>query len=224
MASQKQIEANRRNALKSAGAKTPEGKAVSRLNSLRHGLRARTVVLPGEDPEEFRRLCDDLEAEWQPRTCTEQFYLEQMAILHWKLTRMEVGEARLYKDQHDAETELPLLDRLWKAQHSQERAYARAQRELERLQKQEAEPSGWVFRLRDTLVSNANLPAEAAPAGGEPTDATPENVTSEANCEAVGQVVSPASPTPAPGSHLPCPPVQTPDHFVVGQGPKPCLY
>ena len=66
MATPAQIDANRRNALKSTGPKTPEGKAAVSMNSLRHGLRARTVVLPGEDREEFNQLCDDLEREWQP--------------------------------------------------------------------------------------------------------------------------------------------------------------
>ena len=67
MATIKQIEANRRNAQQSTGPKTPEGKAAVRLNALRHGLRARTVVLPGEQPEEFQQLCDDLETEWPPQ-------------------------------------------------------------------------------------------------------------------------------------------------------------
>src|SRR3954470_13887939 len=80
MATQKQIEANRLNAQRSTGPRTPEGKAAVRLNALRHGMRARTVVLPGEDRQEFERLCDILEGEWQPRTATELFYLEQMAV------------------------------------------------------------------------------------------------------------------------------------------------
>ena len=72
MATLKQIEANRRNALLSTGPKTLEGKAAVRLNALRHGLRAHTVVLPGENPEQFHQLCEDLEAEWQPQSRTEQ--------------------------------------------------------------------------------------------------------------------------------------------------------
>src|SRR5216684_4990795 len=112
MATQQQIEANRRNALKSTGPKTPEGKAVVSLNSLRHGLRARTVVLPGENRQEFHRLCDDLETEWQPHTRTEQFYLEQMAVSQWKLTRMEVGEADIFGQIAPGKSQLLVLDRL----------------------------------------------------------------------------------------------------------------
>ena len=140
MATLKQIEANRRNALKSTGPKTPEGKAAVSLNSLRHGLRACTVVLPGESREHFQQLCDDLEAEWQPQTRTEQFYLEQMAVSQRKLARMEKGEASIYQQASQAERQIPLLDRLWQAQSRMERSYARALRELQRLQQSRREP------------------------------------------------------------------------------------
>jgi hypothetical protein len=56
MATLKQFEANRRNAQKSTGPQTPEGKAAVSMNALRHGLRARTVVLPGKNREEFTQL------------------------------------------------------------------------------------------------------------------------------------------------------------------------
>src|SRR6266487_1973580 len=104
MATIKQIEANRRNALQSTGPKTPEGKAAVRLNALRHGLRARTVVLPGEQPEEFQQLCDDLEVGWRPKSRTEQFYVEQMAASQWKLNRMEMAERSVLDQVTDAKT------------------------------------------------------------------------------------------------------------------------
>jgi hypothetical protein len=138
MATLKQIEANRRNALKSTGPRTPEGKAAVRLNSLRHGLRARTVVLPGESHEEFNQLCDDLEAEWRPESRSAQAYLEQMAISQWKLMRMEVSESNIYQDAPIGHAPLPILDRLWQAQSRLERSYARALRELQWLQNHRA--------------------------------------------------------------------------------------
>jgi hypothetical protein len=53
------IEANRRNALKSTGPKTPEGKARSAMNAVTHGLRCETV-----EPEHQRQLIDARLAEW----------------------------------------------------------------------------------------------------------------------------------------------------------------
>jgi len=166
MATQKQIEANRLNAQRSTGPRTPEGKAAVRLNALRHGLRARTVVLPGEDRQEFERLCDVLEGEWQPRTATELFYLEQMAVSQWKLTRMEVGEVDVYHEVSGAKVQIPLLDRLWRAQCRMERSYARAQRELERIQSSRA------FQAQqpqdDLPLAEPEPPAEDAPADVAP--------------------------------------------------------
>jgi hypothetical protein len=51
MTSDRQTEANRRNALLSTGPKTPEGKAIAALNALKHGLLSRDALLPGEDED-----------------------------------------------------------------------------------------------------------------------------------------------------------------------------
>src|SRR4029077_15159795 len=160
MATLKQFEANRRNAQKSTGPKTPEGKAAVSMNALRHGLRARTVVLPGENREEFNQLCDDLEVEWRPQSRTEHFYLEQMAVSQWKLTRMEVGEAGIFEDVAASTTKLPLLDRLWQAECRLERSYDRAQRELERLQASRRQPDP----EPEEPAQAAEAPAAASPA------------------------------------------------------------
>jgi hypothetical protein len=140
MATLKQIEANRLNALKSTGPKTPQGKAAVRLNSLKHGLRAAAVVLPGEKQEEFDQLCAALDAEWQPQSPTARCYLEQMAIAQWKLRRVEIAEASLLSQPLPAAVQIPLLDRLWQSQARLERSFARAHKELERLGRSQPEP------------------------------------------------------------------------------------
>ena len=95
MATKKQIEANRRNARRSTGPRTAEGKAAVSRNALSHGLSARAVVLPTENETDFQELCGGLEAEWHPQTTTERFLLEQMAVVQWKLARIETLETAL---------------------------------------------------------------------------------------------------------------------------------
>ncbi len=53
MGSQARVAANRRNAAKSTGPRTVEGKAVVARNAVKHGLWARQAVLRNEDPQEF---------------------------------------------------------------------------------------------------------------------------------------------------------------------------
>src|SRR5215212_2652496 len=66
MSSARKAAANRQNALKSTGPKTPDGKAAVRLNALRHGLLSQEILLPGEDEEALRELTEGLRAELQP--------------------------------------------------------------------------------------------------------------------------------------------------------------
>jgi hypothetical protein len=181
-----QIEANRRNALKSTGPRTPEGKAASCLNALRHGLRSRTVVLPGENREEYDQLCNDLETEWQPQSRTEQFYVEQMAVSQWKLTRMEAGEVSILQQTDKAIVQIPLLDRLQQCQHRLERAYSRAQRELERLQDSRRHP------VHPPAGESATVPQPAeSPTAGEPKPAPKAPYVMSAAPAPTGEVALP---------------------------------
>jgi hypothetical protein len=96
MSTIKQIRANRRNAKKSTGPKTPEGKAKSRFNGLVHGLRAECDFIPGEDPQEFDQDLARLYAAWMPQDDIEQSLLGQIAVHQWRLVRLDRAEARLY--------------------------------------------------------------------------------------------------------------------------------
>jgi len=95
------IAANRANAAKSTGPRTPEGKAVSSMNALKHGLTARRVVVlndPDEDPAEFDNLLDELIGEHQPDGVTERFLVERIAVCYWRLRRALRYEAQSAAD------------------------------------------------------------------------------------------------------------------------------
>src|SRR3954469_158332 len=59
-------EINRKNAARSTGPKSAEGKLKARANAMKHGLRVETLALPGEDAEELRQLTDEWLDYYQP--------------------------------------------------------------------------------------------------------------------------------------------------------------
>src|SRR5580693_7852985 len=89
----KRAEANRRNARKSTGPRTPEGKDRSKFNAIKHGLNARTLVLPGEDAGAFQDRLDAWEADLQPRNDVEHVLVERSATLSWQLARADRAAA-----------------------------------------------------------------------------------------------------------------------------------
>ena len=96
MTSDKQFDANRQNALKSTGPKTPEGKAAVRLNALKHGLLSREVLLPGEDEEALRELGERLRAELQPVGELENLLVDRIIAAYWRLRRLGRVEAGIF--------------------------------------------------------------------------------------------------------------------------------
>ena len=145
MATKRQIAANRRNARHATGPKTPQGKATASMNSLRHGLRASKIILPGEQQEDFDHIHDGLQNLYQPQDQAEQYLVDQAAIAQWKLVRVEVLEADCFAAGLPPEGRVPVFDRLTQIQGRLERAYFKAYKELERIkaarQKQPQQPT-----------------------------------------------------------------------------------
>src|SRR5215212_4787577 len=96
MTSEKKAEANRRNALKSTGPKTPEGKDAVRLNALRHGLRSEEILLPGEDEQALRELDEYLRAELQPVGELENLLIDRIVAAYWRLRRLGRVETGMF--------------------------------------------------------------------------------------------------------------------------------
>ncbi len=89
MTTEAQTEANRANAQKSTGPRTPEGKAKVAQNALKHGLLAKQAVVVGEDTDDFDLLRDQFRAELAPVGLTESRLVERIAGLSWRLQRAE---------------------------------------------------------------------------------------------------------------------------------------
>src|SRR6266550_1579419 len=66
MTSDARSEAARRNGAKSNGPKTPEGKATSSMNALRHGMTAKGILLTNENPEAFHKLAGAYYEKFEP--------------------------------------------------------------------------------------------------------------------------------------------------------------
>src|SRR3954451_18752567 len=95
MATAKQIAANRRNAQKSTGPKTEEGKAKSRLNALQHGLGAIHVPLPHEDPNELPHILAGLMETHYAANAQEQMLVHNIASAYLRIQRSSRFEAAL---------------------------------------------------------------------------------------------------------------------------------
>lgn len=135
--SDKQHEANQRNAEKSTGPTTPEGQEAVKFNALKYGLRARSLFLPCEDPVEFDELWEDLMSDWRPANRTEKNFVEQMVSAHWLLARLSCGEHKLFTEEKlNFITQLDLLDRISKQRARLEHSFTQAVHELPRLQKE----------------------------------------------------------------------------------------
>jgi len=97
MTSQKQIEANRRNATKSTGPVTFAGKLQSRRNAWRHGLTAETVVATFEDAEDYEAFQEAVVADHDVETAVERELVLRLASLLWRLRRASVVETALFE-------------------------------------------------------------------------------------------------------------------------------
>ena len=89
--SHKKLDANRRNAKKSTGPKTGEGKRKSRMNALKHGLLAKEVVVNigevAEEQAEFDALLAELRDGFGPEGGMEEFVVQKIAACCWKEIR-----------------------------------------------------------------------------------------------------------------------------------------
>lgn len=85
--SRRAIEANRRNAQRSTGPKTEEGKAASRLNAGRHKVTAQVSILPDEERAAAEDFCGKLSDSFNPEGPEEIQLARAIAENYWRLNQ-----------------------------------------------------------------------------------------------------------------------------------------
>jgi hypothetical protein len=133
-ATKKQVLANRKNAKRSTGPRTPNGKAIARLNALRHGLTA-DVVLPLENDKEFEKILSGYGKDHPPADQTAAFLVTRVAKAHWRMRGFDAHESKVLHEtelEFDEEKKVTQLDAMCRYGSHIERTYYRAVRELER--------------------------------------------------------------------------------------------
>jgi hypothetical protein len=105
--SQRKLEANRRNAQRSTGPRTEEGKSQSRRNALKHGILISAVLITkgsgAEDCAEFEQLLDSLHRDLAPVGALEEILVEKIAVCWWRQKRALQCEAGLVRKRFAAE-------------------------------------------------------------------------------------------------------------------------
>src|SRR4051794_16826671 len=96
MTSQRQIEANRRNAASSTGPRTPRGKAVVALNAVQHGLLSRQAVIQGESEAELVELGKRLRGQLVPLGELELLLVDRIVSTAWRMRRAIALETLLF--------------------------------------------------------------------------------------------------------------------------------
>jgi len=164
MTSNKKTAASRRRARKSSGPKTSAGKAASSMNALRHGLRARTLILPDEQQQDFDRIHAELENQYRPETSYQRHLVYQAAIAQWMLLRADRFQLEAHQEGLDILARVSIFDRMTQASSRLDRSFIKACDSLERLV---------AARPKDPAQPQPEAPQTDPPKGKKGKDETP---------------------------------------------------
>src|SRR3954447_23020291 len=174
MTSQRQIEANRRNATSSTGPRTPRGKAVVALNAVQHGLLSRQAVIQGESEDELAELGKRLRGQLPPLGDLELLLVDRIVSTAWRLRRVisletmlfdtERGDSSAYYSALAYKGDREKLQLLSRYELTLESSLFRALHELQRLQaERQGQPGSQPVAVDLTVdVTTDTLPEAAA--------------------------------------------------------------
>jgi hypothetical protein len=103
MTNERQAEANRQNAQKSTGPRTPAGKAAVALNGIKHGLLSRECLLKGESEAELVDFGKRLRAKLAPVGELELLFADRVISTAWRLRRLVAVETMHFNREHSVD-------------------------------------------------------------------------------------------------------------------------
>ena len=203
MSSQQSTGQARRNGALAAGTKSPEGIKKSSMNALRHGLTAKSLVLATESQVQFEELLKNYVEFYSPSNTIELDLVHDMVTARWRLARTRsietvtldrrIVEREANKSSRDSD--IPRserlavavcylagsgksLDLLLRYETTYNRAFDRAQKALEKMQKarnaETATPESYeTNRSPVDLIPTANIEPEASTPGIENCETNP---------------------------------------------------
>jgi hypothetical protein len=184
--SEKKRLANQRNAQKSTGPKTPEGKARSKLNAVTHGVFCQEIILMKEDEPLYKDLRRQFIRDLKPQRMIEMQMVDKIVECTWKQRRLRVSEATQY--------ELELRDELadkgttWEAEMARNdpadycapvamtRMLARDEANLEHYSRLDQRLQNMIHRCLKELRTLQESAAETAALPDSPFEATVDEV------------------------------------------------
>ena len=129
MISLRQLQANRRNALKSTGPVTADGKAAVARNALKHGLFTEALLAEGEDAQQLEAHRAKYLADINPQNYAEEILAERIISATWRLRRLTEAEQHLHQSVADAQRHDLARNGTYPGEE-QDRAHKAAQRGL----------------------------------------------------------------------------------------------
>lgn len=106
MTTEKRIEANQANALRSTGAVTIEGKAIIARNAIKHGIFTKDLIIKSavcqENEMEYQELLNGIVDSLSPQGQLESLLVEKIALDFWRLKRVirfESGSMKKHLDE-----------------------------------------------------------------------------------------------------------------------------
>jgi hypothetical protein len=197
MATESQIAANRRNAVKSRGPITSEGKARCAAAPLKSGLYAKAPVLPTESRAGLEQLIAEWYARHRPTTPEARAILDELVFCEWTLRRLRLCEAQLWEDSAKDVYPSRKNDALAIGQ-----GFDHADRTMARLQYRIDSTRRAFYRAKDQLARLALEQQEEAATGASESGA-PAPVTSANPAKSVGPELGPSvNHTPEPSSEF----------------------